>query len=864
MTLARIDMFDRLSNLEVAKALGRMDKLDLPAGSLLFRQGDPGDSMYIIQRGKVRLSTETSEGGLQPLALLEEGDTFGEMALLTGETRSATASTTEDSVLFAMNKEAFDKLIAEQPAISAYFISLLSRRLVRTNDHLHASNEAKMKWIVEELERLPLAWQDMLVECSTFPRFDSDLLAELFGAEASQPMLKRLTDRSERLALERLENGAGYAISPSIRPTLLLLFSETRSEERKNELRSAAIGFWIRRGDWDEAIGIRAEDGEWGEALKLISEAQEWGERTLDALDRCPAELLHANYAVLDRYLAACAANKRESGIARLEDALDGNPSLFTTEQKRGLYERGADLCRALGSTAKSLEFMTMAEQWGVAPENEERAYRQAKQKQDRRRTGELASQAGHLLKSRRLSLALALLAAAASLVFFCFAPPWGELTRQGMVFVGIGIAAVALWVADAVADYLVALLMAMLWVVGGIVPPEVALSGFASTTWLYMLFILAFGAAISKSGILFRLSLHALKRFPANYRGQLWGIVAGGTLLNPLIPSSSAKAALGVPIARSLAESMGFRDRSRGAAGLGLAATVFYGFTAPFVLTGSYSNAMAFGLADGTKLPGWFQWFGYALPAFLVFSAVMLTLLFVVFRGETQPKPVSARMLDDQLQLLGKFSKQERLTAWTVLGSIALMILQPLHGLDNAWTMLLGFSVLVVTGTLDGRTLKTGVDWTFLLFIGIAFSFADAAKRLGIVDVLSDFLGERMGVFLSSPALFLVAAMAVSFIVTLVIRDDPALIVLVIALLPLAEQAGVHPWVLVFVVLLCTDPFFFAYQSPTYLTAYYSAEGKSFSHGQGRAVALGYGLAVAAAVMVSVPYWRWLGLIGP
>jgi hypothetical protein len=93
-------------------------------------------------------------------------------------------------------------------------------------------------------------------------------------------------------------------------------------------------------------------------------------------------------------------------------------------------------------------------------------------------------------------------------------------------------------------------------------------------------------------------------------------------------------------------------------------------------------------------------------------------------------------------------------------------------------------------------------------------------------------------------------------------VRDDPALILLVIAMLPLAEQAGVHPWVLVFVILLCTDPFFFAYQSPTYLTAYYSAEGKSFHHRQGQWVALGYAAAVIAAVMASVPYWQWLGLI--
>lgn len=53
------------------------------------------------------------------------------------------------------------------------------------------------------------------------------------------------------------------------------------------------------------------------------------------------------------------------------------------------------------------------------------------------------------------------------------------------------------------------------------------------------MIFIMAMSAVITKSGFLYRFSLHALKRFPANYRGQLWGIVAGGIMLNPMIASS-------------------------------------------------------------------------------------------------------------------------------------------------------------------------------------------------------------------------------------------------------------------------------------------------------------------------------------
>ncbi len=100
------------------------------------------------------------------------------------------------------------------------------------------------------------------------------------------------------------------------------------------------------------------------------------------------------------------------------------------------------------------------------------------------------------------------------------------------------------------------------------------------------------------------------------------------------------------------------------------------------------------------------------------------------------------------------------------------------------------------------------------------------------------------------------------NFILTLVIRDDPAVILLVISLLHLAEQAGVNPWVLVFVIMLSTDPFFFSYQSPTYLTSYYSVEGRAFTHRQAQKISLCYFLVVLLAIGLSVPFWKLLGLI--
>lgn len=889
-TITGFRIFGGLTNLELAKLLGRLDKWELPAGRLLFEQGDPGDSMFLIESGKVQLAASAPDGASQPLAELGAGDTLGEMALLTGEARSATATTATAATLYVMDKEMFDQLIGEHPTISKYFIGLLSSRLVQTNDRLQAAGEEKAAWIARELEALPDPWVDFLEALALFPRMNRKLARDLFGIEDVELIAERLPRWESFIRFEPVaadsgsgEDGDGrtavsgerpqwFALTAAVRASLRARLLERRPSAELDELRHAAARMWRADGEWAAAVRAYADAGLWADAVRVAADAPEDCGGAYEALDRAPPEAFGGErFALLDRSLRDCAARGRETGLFKAEAALAATGLGFSAAQRVLLHERAAEIARAAGLTAKALEHLAMAEALATAPKDaggeggpdaDERAYRYAKEKLDRQLAKEQAVRAGSLFRGFRWNGAIALLVAACCLGYFHFAPPMGDLSRHGMDFIGIGLAAVALWIVNMIPDYIVALLMAMAWVLGGLVKPEVALSGFSSTTWLYMLFILALGAVITKSGILFRLSLHALKRFPAHYRGQLWGIVAGGSLLNPLIPSSSAKVTLGVPIARTLSEAMGFKDRSDGAAGLGLAAMVFYGFTAPFMLTGSYSNVMAFGLTGGAKQPNWFEWFLYALPAFLIFAAIVLAFLFLKFRNAAPARPISRQAIDDQLKLIGKLTRGELVTAWTVVGCIVLMMLQPLHGVDNAWVMLLGFAVLVLTKTLDAQTLKTGVDWTFLLFIGIAFSFAAAAEQLGIVEAMSSFLSERMAGFIDVPVLFLAAVMLLSFLVTFVVRDDPALILLVVALLPLSEQAGIHPWVLVFVILLSTDPFFFAYQSPTYLTAYYSAEGKSFSHRQGQWMALGYAAAAMAAVAASVPYWQWIGLI--
>ncbi|MEM9071646.1 MAG: Crp/Fnr family transcriptional regulator [Myxococcota bacterium] len=103
-----------------------------PAGTILFRDGDAGDDMYVIQQGRVRIYTEVRAQEKQ-LAILGPGDFFGEMALLNNKPRTASASILEDATLLRIDAQTFGSMIVSNTEIAVRLIRKLARRLDSAN-----------------------------------------------------------------------------------------------------------------------------------------------------------------------------------------------------------------------------------------------------------------------------------------------------------------------------------------------------------------------------------------------------------------------------------------------------------------------------------------------------------------------------------------------------------------------------------------------------------------------------------------------------------------------------------------------------------------------------------------------------------
>lgn len=121
---------------------------ELPHGQVLFREGDDGDSLYMIARGAIEISITTDETRRSRIVTMSAGSLFGEMALLDGQPRSATAVAAERTVLYELTRIAFkDEIERHHPHIAISLLtslaSQLSQRLRETTGILRRLDSAR-------------------------------------------------------------------------------------------------------------------------------------------------------------------------------------------------------------------------------------------------------------------------------------------------------------------------------------------------------------------------------------------------------------------------------------------------------------------------------------------------------------------------------------------------------------------------------------------------------------------------------------------------------------------------------------------------------------------------------------------------
>jgi CRP-like cAMP-binding protein len=129
LVLKSLNLFKDTPENVLADLAPLMKEIQYEQGTEIFKEGEIGDCMYIIQQGNIRIHK-----GNTTLAILKEKEVFGELSLLDADTRSASATADTDCILYKIDQEPFYELMDERPEVAKGFIKILCQRLRTMNE----------------------------------------------------------------------------------------------------------------------------------------------------------------------------------------------------------------------------------------------------------------------------------------------------------------------------------------------------------------------------------------------------------------------------------------------------------------------------------------------------------------------------------------------------------------------------------------------------------------------------------------------------------------------------------------------------------------------------------------------------------
>lgn len=134
--LARAGIFQGVSPDAVAALVRQLEPVTFSRGEVVFVEGEPGDTLYIITAGKVKIGRKSADGRDSLITLMGPSDMFGELAIFDPGPRTSTVTALTELKAVRMSRSVLRGWIADRPEIAEQLLRVLARRLRRTNDNL--------------------------------------------------------------------------------------------------------------------------------------------------------------------------------------------------------------------------------------------------------------------------------------------------------------------------------------------------------------------------------------------------------------------------------------------------------------------------------------------------------------------------------------------------------------------------------------------------------------------------------------------------------------------------------------------------------------------------------------------------------
>jgi anion transporter len=882
-TIRTIPIFSGLSREDIAKVLGKMEAKSFAAGTTIFSQGDQGDAFYLIQSGAVQVVLESDGGKSEILAVLGPKDWFGEMALLTGEPRSATIIAVKPTVLLGLSRAAWDELIERHPTWLLQFCATLSKRLSHLDRQYSTGREAFNSLAEEFYTSRPPEQQQFFRRASLLNGVDTSTVSKLLGTNGTQVFLADL-EKSQFSLIRHIE-GTKYELHSFFKEFLGEKLLAVEGKAAKFNLHAQIGAQYDALGDWPEAVHHFLQAGNWSKAKEILLARQETlleraARFVRDAIDMLPREELYSDSRLVHLKAAALARLGDEAGAVKfykeiLLQRAQGTPEADAIARQIRIADALAqrnECSQALNSLRGALD-MANQEQATVVrnrsgmfvdPSQSSATILLGATGEGRRLFSNLLALPSGWLQNSPLSKWFGAILGLGLWGYLWFGKPDIGLDDGGTKLLGLLALTLTYWVFWVLPDYGVALIFALGLILSGLASREAVLGGFSSTTWFMTLGVLGLGAAITGSGLFYRLSLHLVRFFPLSFYWQVTGMGVMGVVVMALIPQQTARTVVISQMLMNLSESLGYKTPSKESTGLFAASFLGLGQLGFLFLTGSTTSLIAWGLlpADVRSQFTWGYWFLAALPPTLIVLVIVLAAIAVIFRPEAEPK-ISYKMVQTQLDILGPLSVKEWLSLGVLCFTVTGWLTVSWHGIDGAWIALIAFCVLVNTGVLGWQSMKKAIDWELLIYMGVTLSIPTLLTHARIDQWLVELIKPAIEPFMKNPAWLFVVIALLAYALKLIFTSFLTVVTLSVALVPLSIDFDMSPWIIVMIVLMASEVWFFPFQVDWHTMAYSTTEKKGFSYPLMCRINPFYAVAYILALIAAIPFWRYLGLIG-
>lgn len=435
--------------------------------------------------------------------------------------------------------------------------------------------------------------------------------------------------------------------------------------------------------------------------------------------------------------------------------------------------------------------------------------------------------------------------------------PPTPVYTRQILNFLAVTLWAVFSWVFGTLPEVVVGFLLPVLYIVVGVAKVQDAFS-----PWLTNVPWISFGglilsAMMMSTGLANRIAYRAILLTGGTYKRTLAGIMLGGLIIAPLIPSIIGKAALFAIIGVAICQALKLEPQSRTASGVMMGA--FLAVAGPKLswLTGSGDTPLAMGLVakvTGTMI----TWGEFALHNAVIgvlYSLTALLILYVMIKPDKEFD--SIQVIQERYKALGPMSREEKKASILLVLALVLMATDFIHKIDVGWILMMvaGIAFLPGIGVLKPEQLGK-INFTMVFFVSGAMAIGPIAAKTGIIKIMA---GMLIPLLHGSSLYTFISVYFFGVLLKLFLTPLAATAMFVSTIAEIAMQLGIHPYLLVYCFKYGIDQYIFPYEYAVLLYIY------SFGY-----MSLGSILKVMVPrifvsaifiILIAYPYWKMCGL---